>query len=875
MDLETVDGLLARLDQIVGERERSVQIINRELRGPGGSIRNPGQYRWRLDGAKELFERKEAELLQRLERTCRTIRGAQPPLTELSRANLNTRGNFRRFIAMGENRVAYDGKELVVPRMLPLPVPRPLYMSGGGEEVLGLLLRLAYTLPVNRQEYYFFDPKGLGQAVQAFHAMLGSRNLVPQGRVMCTPQELRDALAQVELYIRDLYAHTFQSAGDWAGYNAAMYGRNQLRRMLPYRVFVFTDVPAGMDQECFRMFETLLRHNGRCGLLVIFSCDASVWDGENVRSRMDQALLRCIDQQCISILDYLAPVSFSHLEVSCQEEALPGPGELAELVGHLRAAADRDMENLFSFPEILPRETLFTGSSAEGISAPMGFDTGGGSPLMVPLDDQAAHYLVGGDTGSGKSNLLHSLITSVCWRFSPEEVQLYLLDFKEGVEFSQYAGTLPHAALVAVEADTEYGVTVLRHLAEELSRRAGIFKSLGCRDLRSFREAGRSMPRLLVVIDEFQVLFENDRKQDTAALLSRIAKQGRSAGVHLVLATQSLKSLGDFGAIASQFAGRIVLRCGAEDSRLLLGGPASANDAGASLKVPYAILNTAHGSLSQNVKFAVPWAKRALVEEKLRQIRTGCRRLGTGGPEVNRVFRGQEFPRPPAEEAFRDPEGLTLTLGQTLDFEGKPLRCTLLPEAEQNVLLCGHSGRMKRGLLESLLRSARNCGGCDEAVYVGGEAWVGETDWGAVVLPDIPALLERYQAVWYERRILVILDNRNLTREAGPRPGLMPGYLSRKEPGEKLWEFLSEGPVHGSHAAVFFDSGNLLKASGAAPADFFYGVSYGVNEREAGLLAGQPPARFPAGLDNRAMFLVNQEIRTLFRPFIEGTQEGI
>ena len=93
----------------------------------------------------------------------------------------------------------------------------------------------------------------------------------------------------------------------------------------------------------------------------------------------------------------------------------------------------------------------------------------------------------------------------------------------------------------------EYGVTVLRHLADELEKRARIFKTAGVRDFAEYRNLGRreQLPRVLLIIDEFQVLF-SDRRQVAEAseqLLSQLLKQGRSFGIHILLATQTLKGI--------------------------------------------------------------------------------------------------------------------------------------------------------------------------------------------------------------------------------------------------------------------------------------------------------------------------------------------
>ena len=102
----------------------------------------------------------------------------------------------------------------------------------------------------------------------------------------------------------------------------------------------------------------------------------------------------------------------------------------------------------------------------------------------------AQHGLVVGKTGSGKSTLLHALVVNLALHYSPDEVELYLIDFKKGVEFKTYAThRLPHARVIAIESDREYGLSVLRRLDAELGLRGERFRAAGAQDLAAYRQA--------------------------------------------------------------------------------------------------------------------------------------------------------------------------------------------------------------------------------------------------------------------------------------------------------------------------------------------------------------------------------------------------
>ncbi|GAA9396916.1 hypothetical protein BTM419_02290 [Helicobacter pylori] len=121
-----------------------------------------------------------------------------------------------------------------------------------------------------------------------------------------------------------------------------------------------------------------------------------------------------------------------------------------------------------------------------------------------------------GAVGSGKSNFLHVLIQNLAFYYAPNEIQLFLLDYKEGVEFNAYAkeGILEHARLVSVTSSVGFGVSFLSWLDKETKKRGELFKQFSnVKDLSDYRKHGE-MPRLIVVIDEFQVLFSDSTSKE-------------------------------------------------------------------------------------------------------------------------------------------------------------------------------------------------------------------------------------------------------------------------------------------------------------------------------------------------------------------------
>src|SRR5205085_5898629 len=141
----------------------------------------------------------------------------------------------------------------------------------------------------------------------------------------------------------------------------------------------------------------------------------------------------------------------------------PEMTRLVRLVGERSKDANR-VEVPFDYVAPRPLE-VWTHDSRGGLAVPVGRAGATKRQLFAVGRGTAQHALVAGKTGSGKSTLLHALITNLALCYSPDEAELYLIDFKKGVEFEAYARhKLPHARVVAIESEREFGLSVLQKL---------------------------------------------------------------------------------------------------------------------------------------------------------------------------------------------------------------------------------------------------------------------------------------------------------------------------------------------------------------------------------------------------------------------------
>ena len=352
----------------------------------------------------------------------------------------------------------------------------------------------------------------------------------------------------------------------------------------------------------------------------------------------------------------------------------PPPDDLVDDVcGPLAAAAAAQHRPVFA--DLLD-DPPWTRSSAAGLATPIG--RAGREPAVVRFDDATPHWLVGGRSGAGKTVFLLDVLAGLTSRYSPAELALYLLDFKEGVSFTEFTPTpqdptwVPQAVAVGVESDREYGLAVLRALRAEMDRRADAFKRAGVTGLADLRRArpDARVPRVVTVVDEFQVLFagNDDVAQQAGALLEDVARKGRSYGVHLVLASQTASGIEalqtKLEAIFGQFPLRIALAGGS-------GVLDPLNHAAEGLPVGTAVVNDAGGIASANSIVRLPMAD-ADGARALRQRLWELRPADNDAPAVFVGFAKQHLDDDPVYAGLR-PGGVRrrLLLGRYVDV-GSP-----------------------------------------------------------------------------------------------------------------------------------------------------------------------------------------------------------
>ena len=409
-----------------------------------------------------------------------------------------------------------------------------------------------------------------------------------------------------------------------------------------------------------------------------------------------------------SVLKYFSLLSNEGSEVSKNGELIigdfpiPANQELIKTSENIAETISRMSLSSISFTDVQPTDKLWEESSVDGLTFCIG--RYGLDIKDITLGDelnQRHNILITGAVGQGKSNLIYMVLHSLCQRYSPEELELYLLDFKEGVSLQPFVPDsegvfLPHAKALGLEADREYGLSVLAHLLEVYKERMATFKDSNVQNLKQYRTAfpQQIMPRILLVIDEFQLMFsENDSiSYEIAKLLMKGARLFRAAGIHILLSSQTIGGnnalMGsDAEGLFGQVPIRLALKNSISESYATLG---QQNDAAAHLRSREAIVNLDYGNIASNMKTSIAFADE-LVLEPLRKVWWKSAMKVKKYPFPNVFIGSQKISLSRSNiESLREHNRALMVVGTKVSVSSAPLTLPFDNEFGRNFILFGN-----------------------------------------------------------------------------------------------------------------------------------------------------------------------------------------
>lgn len=454
------------------------------------------------------------------------------------------------------------------------------------------------------------DIVGLGRHYSDLAGLSGASGF----RVLSTADQVQSYLESAECSISEAYA-----------------GREQ-----PGKSYIFIDdCIRNVPERCVDSLARIMTNGSACGVYVI----ASVRDGESLDRRWNSLLADVgADRFCVS--DNRLLIGPGYIDLASADQLESRVGRLISDLEQISASADV-LPIWKTFPE---GERWQNCSSENGICVPFGIHVQTGAPAYFKLTEEKPYALIVGDVDVGKSSALHCLALQIMARYAPSEVKIAVGDFKDGCEFNTYVRN----GVAAVEAvvnsqDCDAMSSFLGFYVAEMGRRQGIFNAVSeqcgslVRKYETYREVCSShglpyVPRICLIIDEFQSLFDSPAA-GTASLLSELVRKGRTYGIHLVMASQRAVSDNPRNGFTSElknyFSTRMVFRCPQQAARSMLAercadtGRENPGIPGAALlKKGHCILNTYMGQNERdNSTIQCFYASDSAIEKAVRALR--------------------------------------------------------------------------------------------------------------------------------------------------------------------------------------------------------------------------------------------------------------
>lgn len=577
--------------------------------------------------------------------------------------------------------------------------------------VRNVLLKILMTNQPGKVNLTLFDTIGSGEAFAMFNRIVSPddrTNKIINGQIWTQQRDMQDKLDVAVAHISNVIQRCLQGKyKDILTYNKAAKQNAE-----PYSIISIMDFPANFNENMLKNLERIVVNGAQCGVF------AMIVKNESEMEKLDPKLKPLAEGICNLLDKWYVEKGQIQFEkdgkrigtFTLELEPMPAGNELESILNKLKEGIKNADKVVIEYDDsiAIERKEMLRGSTLKGIRVPIGVHGVDETQYLTLGVGGAQHALIAGQTGSGKSSLLHTIITSSLRQYSEDELNIYLVDFKRGVEFKLYANyILPVFKVIAVESEKEFGFNVLEHLDREQKIRADLFKKNNdVSDIEEYRNiTGKTMPRILVIIDEFHELFssENDVFSKKAAVyLERIVRQGRAFGIHIILASQSLSNIAGINkAVLDQMSVRIALKCSGTDADMLLEDGGNIIKQIATDDPGKAIYNSEGGNKTVNTEFRVSYLQpdkhKMLLSEissmtKNEDLSTTRILLNNVEDNPNNIF--NRFSRMNDVDRFK---GQPLFLGETVSILNN-MSIEFENERASNLLIVGNDDEKARNM---------------------------------------------------------------------------------------------------------------------------------------------------------------------------------
>ncbi|WQY86219.1 DNA translocase FtsK [Helicobacter pylori] len=715
----------------------------------------------------------------KIEEYQKSIRQIQAQFTDAPKFNETT--TYPKFLSCGLLEI--KGKnganmEFLLPKVYPFP-PKSLYIEHekDGQFLREMLMRLLSSTPLVQLEIVLVDALSLGGIFNLARRLLDKDNdFIYQQRILTESKEIEEALKHLYEYLKVNLQEKLAGYKDFAHYNEEKEDR------LPLKALFLSGVDA-LSKDVLYYLEKIMRFGSKNGVLSFVNLESE----KNNQSAED------LKKHAESFKDTTSFERFKYLNVEVINDHGIQSQHMKDFADKIKAYYEKKKAVKRELKDLQRDKEFWTKSSQYEVSVPVGWDINH-KEVCFEIGNEQNHTLICDHSGSGKSNFLHVLIQNLAFYYDPDEVQLFLLDYKEGVEFNAYTdpNILEHARLVSVASSVSYGITFLKWLCDEMQKRAELFKQFNVKDLSDYRKHGE-MPRLIAVIDEFQVLFSDNStkgKESVDQSLNTLLKKGRSYGVHLVLATQTMCGTDINTSFKAQIANRIALPMDAEDSSSVLG-----DDAACEIQKPEGIFNNNGGHKKYHTKMSIPKAPDDFtafikkIHEEFNQ-----RNLA---PIDRKIYNGETALKMPNILKANE---MRLHLGKKVDYEQKDL-IVEFENNESHLLVVSQNLQDRIALMKLLFQNVKSAN--KELVFCNKEkrlirSFDAPKEYGITPVENILSVLDTAM----NPNSALVIDNLNEAKELHDKVG-----------AEKLKSFLEKAIDNEQYCVIFAHDFRQIKTN--------------------------------------------------------------
>ncbi|WP_187844039.1 FtsK/SpoIIIE domain-containing protein [Helicobacter pylori] len=664
--------------------------------------------------------------------------------------------------------------EFLLPKVYPFP-PKSLYIEHekDGQFLREMLMRLLSSTPLVQLEVILIDALSLGGIFNLARRLLNKDNdFIYQQRILTESKEIEEALKHLYEYLKVNLQEKLAGFRDFAHYN-------EKEDPLPLKALFLSGIDA-LSKDALYYLEKIMRFGSKNGVLSFVNLESE----KNNQSAED------LKKHAEFFRDTTSFERLKYLNVEVINDHGIQSQHMQDFADKIKAYYKQKKEVKRELKDLQKDEKFWTESSQFKVSVPVGWDINH-KEVCFEIGEAQNHTLICDHSGSGKSNFLHVLIQNLAFYYAPNEVQLFLLDYKEGVEFNAYVADTPleHARLVSVASSISYGITFLKWLCDEMQKRAELFKQFNVKDLSDYRKHDE-MPRLIVVIDEFQVLFSDNSTKAVEGHLNTLLKKGRSYGVHLVLATQTMRGTDINPSFKAQIANRIALPMDAEDSSSVLG-----DDAACELVRPEGIFNNNGGNRKYHTKMSIPKAPDDF-KPFIKKIHEEFNQRNLA-PIDRKIYNGETPLKMPNTLKANE---MRLHLGKKVDYEQKDLMVEF-ENNESHLLVVSQDLNARIALMKLLFQNIKSAN--KELVFCNKEkrlirSFDAQKEYGITPVENILSVLDTAM----NPNSALVIDNLNEAKELHDKVG-----------AEKLKSFLEKAIDNEQYCIIFAHDYRQIKTN--------------------------------------------------------------